>query len=93
LTNHETRLETLESTISPGAAITEDEASQISQAVKAVAIAMGDKTKRNEFGAVCGEMYRKLGVTSYKMLPVDRFEEAMDWLNDWYQSLEGDSAF
>lgn len=93
LIDHETRLETLETAIGPGTAVSQDQASQISQAVKAVAIAMGKQTKRNEFGAVYGELYRKYGVTSYKLLPVDKFDEAMKWLSEWYQSLEGDAPF
>ncbi|MCA9929094.1 MAG: ORF6C domain-containing protein [Anaerolineales bacterium] len=81
---HEVRLEEIEAVIGPGAAITEDQASQISQAVKAVAIALGKQTKRNEFGAVYGELYRKFGITSYKMLPADSFDEAMWFLTEWH---------
>jgi len=43
--------------------VTPDQASQISQAVKAVALAIGKKSGRNEFGAVYGELYRKFGIT------------------------------
>ena len=93
LEDHETRLEELESAIGPGTAVSEDQASQISQAVKAVAIAMGKQTKRNEFGAIYGELYRKFGITSYKMLPSDRFDEAMSFLGEWFKNLEGDTPF
>jgi hypothetical protein len=94
LTDHEQRLEEIESTLSDtGRNITPDQASQISQAVKAVAIALGKQTKKNEFGAVYGELYRKFGITSYKLLPVSRFEEAMKFLTEWYQTLVGDVPF
>ena len=73
--------------------VTQEQASQISQAVKAVAIAQGKKSKRNEFGACYGELYRKYGITSYKMLPANKFEDAMKFLTDWHQTLEGDSPF
>ncbi len=73
--------------------VTQEQASQISQAVKAVAIAQGKKSKRNEFGACYGELYRKYGITSYKMLPANKFEDAMKFLTDWHQSLEGDAPF
>ena len=73
--------------------VTQEQASQISQAVKAVAIAQGKKSKRNEFGACYGELYRRYGITSYKMLPANKFEDAMKFLTDWHQSLEGDSPF
>jgi hypothetical protein len=72
-----------------GLTITEDQASQISQAVKAVAIALGQKSKRNEFGGVYGEFYRRFGITSYKLLPTRQFKKAMQFLTDWHQSVVG----
>lgn len=89
----EGRLETVEAAMSqPGRYVTEDQASQISQAVKAVAIALGKQSGRNEFGSVYGEMYRKFGITGYKMLPARRFEEAMRWLTEWHGEVTGGGA-
>lgn len=94
INSHELRLETIEAQLGdPGAAIMPDQASQISQAVKAVAIAMGKQTKRNKFGAIYGELYRKFGITSYKLLPAHQFDEAIEWLNSWLQSLIGNAPF
>ena len=91
---HEQRLETIEAQLSPPAhAITQSQAMQISQAVKAVAIAQGKQTKRNEFGGVYGELYRKFEITSYKLLPASRFDEAIEFLTNWHISLTGDSPF
>lgn len=87
------RVVVLEERIAPGAAVTDDQASQISQAVKAVALALGNRSGRNEFGGVYGELYRKFGVTSYKLLPVSRFEEAMKFLTNWHQAIKGNEAF
>jgi len=87
------RVSSLEQRMAPGEAVTEEQASQISQAVKAVALALGKQTKKNEFGAVYGEMYRKFGITSYKLLPVKRFEEAMKFLTEWHLELTGDVPF
>lgn len=88
------RLDQVEATLGqPERYVTQDQASQISQAVKAVAIAQGKKSKRNEFGACYGELYRKYGITSYKMLPANKFEDAMQFLTNWHQSLEGDTPF
>jgi hypothetical protein len=87
----EGRLETVEAAMGQSARyITEDQASQISQAVKAVALALGKKTGRNEFGGIYGEMYRKFGISGYKMLPARRFEEAMRWLADWLEEVSGE---
>lgn len=84
------RLETVEATLGDaGRYVTPDQASQLSQAVKAVALAVGRSSGRNEHGAVYGEMYRKFGITGYKMLPARRFDEAMRWLTEWHESAAG----
>jgi hypothetical protein len=50
-------------------------------------------TGSNQFGAVYGELYRKFGITSYKLLPAHRFEEAMKFLTEWYTTLTGEAPF
>lgn len=94
LEEHTNRLEKLEAVLNaPGRNVTEEQATQISQAVKAVALKLGEKTKRNEYGGVYGELYRKFGITSYKLLPAGKFEAAMEFLNNWYQRLLSDLPF
>lgn len=94
LEDHEVRLEQLESALGdPGRYVTPDQASQISQAVKTVALKLGKKSGRNEYGSVYGELYRKFGITGYKQLPASRFEEAMRWLNEWRENVESDLPF
>ncbi len=94
LSDHEQRLEAIESQLGDtGRNVTPDQASQISQAVKTVALALGKKSGRNEFGAVYGELYRKFGITGYKMLPARRFDEAMKFLTDWHEHLTGTLPF
>jgi hypothetical protein len=88
------RLESIEAELGGGEQhISEEQASQISQAVKAVAIALGKKTKRNEFGAIYGELYRRYGLTSYKLLPRKKFQDAMNFLTEWHQSIVDDVPF
>lgn len=88
------RLEQIETLLGdPGHHVSPDQAMQISQAVKTIAIELGKKTKRNEFGGVYGELYRKFGITSYKALPAGKFESAIAWLNEWYQGLTGETPF
>jgi hypothetical protein len=66
--------------------ITAAQASRISQAVKAVAIALGKVSGRNEFDGVYGELYRRFEVTSY-------FVEGgtavckHGWAERWYRRL------
>ncbi|MCP4363090.1 MAG: hypothetical protein GY796_34245, partial [Chloroflexi bacterium] len=92
--DHEDRLETIEAQLAPPShAVSQSQAMQISQAVKTVAIVLGKQTKRNEFGAVYGELYRKFDVTSYKLIPASAFEEVMEWLTKWHQQLTGDEPF
>jgi len=81
------RVQELETRTDPGEDITEEQASQVSEAVKAIAIVWGKQTGASQFGSVYGEMYRKFGVTSYKKIRASQFEAVIDWLNDWYQSL------
>ena len=88
------RLERIEATLGDaGLNITPDQASQLSQAVKAVAMQLSKQTGRNEYGGVYGELYRKFGITGYKLLPSHKFDEAMRWLSGWYEDLTGESPF
>lgn len=87
---HEGRLVAIEEKLAdPDRLVSPEQASQVSQAVKAVALELGRKSGRNEFGAIYGELYRKFGITGYKMLPARRFEEAMRFLTEWHESLTG----
>ncbi len=90
LGEYEGRLVAIEAKLDdPARHVSPEQASQVSQAVKAVALELGKKSGRNEFGAIYGELYRKFGITGYKMLPARRFEEAMRFLTEWHESLTG----
>ena len=94
LDHHEERLEQIETTLGdPRRQITPDQASRLSQAVKAVAHELGRRSGRNEYGGVYGELYRRYGINSYKELPAAKYDDAMKWLNEWLQSLVGDAPF
>lgn len=84
----ESRLSTIEADMHDTArTISESQATQISQGIRAIALYMSEKSNQNEYGRTWGEFYRKFGVSKYRHLPVARFEEALKWLNDWYSSL------
>ena len=89
----EERLTAVEEKLSPGQLVTQDQASQISQAVKAVALTLGKKTGHNEFGAIYGELYRRYGITSYKALPAHKFEDALSFLTEWHQDITTNVPF
>lgn len=83
---HDTRLEDVEDALGllgDDPLIGEAQASQISQAVKAVAVVLGSRSGRNEFGGVYGQLYRRYTISGYKMLPARQFRDAMGWLAEW----------
>ena len=91
---HSERLELIETTLgNPDRSITPDQATEISQAVKAVAMELGKQTKRNEYGGVYGELYRRYRIPSYRELQAANFDDAITWLGEWLQSLTGDTPF
>jgi hypothetical protein len=93
LIDHEQRLEEIEATLGDtGRFINPDQAMQISQAVKAIATEIGKKTKKNEYGGVYGQLYRKFGVASYKQIPAHKFDHAMKWLTKWYRDVTGSTG-
>lgn len=95
ITDNRQRIEQLEATLGdPKHQITPAQASQLSQAVKAIAIELSRKNKRNEYGGVYGELYRRFDITGYKLLPQNRFAEAMKFLTEWYRQIaDGEVPF
>lgn len=90
LLDHEQRLEEIEATLGdPGRFITPDQAMQISQAIKTIAAEIQKRTKQNEYGKLYGQLYREFGITSYKLLPANKFDRAMAWLTDMYRQITG----
>lgn len=89
------RLDALETAVNqltaPDQHITDAQASQLSQAVKTVAMHLSKQSRRNEYGGVYGELYRRYNITSYKSLPNSQFNHAMAWLNEWRAMLEADT--
>ncbi len=93
LADYETRLEAVETVLGDtGRHVTPDQAMQISQSVKLVALELGKRSQKNEYGAVYGQFYREFAITSYKQLPAGQFDRAMAWLTDWYRRITGATA-
>ena len=93
LNDHEERLQVLEARNRDSSRqIDTQQASMISQAVKAVALELGKHTNRNEFGGVYGELYRRYEISAYQELPSTKFQEAMQFLREWWQSLNDDGT-
>ena len=94
LDNHENRLEQIEATLgNPNRHISPAQAVQISQAVKGIAMELSSRSGKNEYGGVYGEFYRQFEITSYKHLSEGKFNDAIAFLNEWYQGIVGDGEF
>lgn len=90
--NHEQRLEYIETQLGDQSrAISESQAMQISQAVKAIGMVWSKQEKKNLYGAVYGRLYEEFEIAAYRQLPARRFKEAMAWLTQWYVELTGQS--
>jgi hypothetical protein len=88
MSEHAERLAGLEMRLAPKHAISEMQSTELAQAIKVVARALGEQTGRNEYGGVYGQLYREFNIVSYKSLPVDQFDRAMEWLRDWYRRIQ-----
>ncbi|MDP9313820.1 MAG: ORF6C domain-containing protein [Chloroflexota bacterium] len=77
------RLLAVEEQVHPAAFITEAQAAELSQRVKAV---VTELTRHNpgpvHYQTVFGELYRRFRITSYKRLSQGQFEEAMQFLDN-----------
>ena len=73
----------------PKRLISAEQAMHISQAVKTIALEMGKRSGRNEFQGVYGELYRRFKIPSYRELPAQQYDPAMNFLRDWYSAVVG----
>src|SRR5579859_7073487 len=86
------RLKTLEKQISPATRISDDQAENISATVKALAELMNAKAPgKNHYQGIFSELYRRYGVSSYKNIRLEQYEKVLQFLEDWRQSLQGES--
>lgn len=75
------RLKEVEARVSPGQPITNEQAAEIKELVKAVAMSKGGKSE--SFQAIWSEMYRRFGVGSYKLIPQSKFADVLAFLEEW----------
>jgi hypothetical protein len=79
----EARLSALELSIGPEQPISEAQAAELAQQVKAAAHALSQQGTANPYQVVYGELYRRFGIGTYRALPRRRFDEAIAWLRTW----------
>lgn len=85
LTNVQVRLTLLEDQVHPTAAISDAQATEISNQVKSLAELLTGKEKgKNHYQGIFGELYRRFGVSSYKLIRQQDYEAVLDFLKDWH---------
>lgn len=78
------RVTGIERKLTPGTLITDEQASEVSQAVKALADYLKSKdVSKNHYQAVFSELYRRFSVSSYKNIRADQYAAVLKFLEDW----------
>ena len=78
------RLSSLESRLSPGSYITDEQAAEISQRVKALAALLQERAPgKNYYQSIFGELYRRYSVSSYKLIRESQYTEVIAFLDRW----------
>jgi hypothetical protein len=85
-----TRVGDLELHVGPAVPISEQQSAEVALAVKNVGRALNERGTKPGYSQVYGELYRRYGISSYKNLPQDRYDEVLAWLKGWYDELTGE---
>jgi hypothetical protein len=74
----------------PGGALDDRQAELLARAVRRVALAAAERTRRNEYNGVYNGLFRQFGIASYRRMPPARLREALEWLERWRGDLMGE---
>ncbi len=78
------RLGSIERKLEPGAQITDEQSSEISNRVKAIAQFLSQKDpSKNHYQAIFGELYRRFRISSYKSVAQERYADVIAFLDNW----------
>jgi hypothetical protein len=78
------RLGAVERRITPAASITDEQASEVSMQVKALSEFLTSKEAgKVHYQAIFGELYRRFGVSSYKLIRQEQYQAVLKFLDDW----------
>lgn len=78
------RLGVLEDRLHPASYITEAQAAEVSNVVKALAeFLTGKERAKNHYQGIFGELYRRFGVASYKIIRVEQYDAVLAFLESW----------
>ncbi len=83
------RLSAVERKVSPTAAISDAQATDISNQVKALGELLTKKdASKNHYQSIFAEIYRRFRVSSYKLIRQDQYQSVLSFLEDWQKSTE-----
>jgi hypothetical protein len=71
-------------------AIEDPQAELLTRAVRRVALAAQERTRRNEYPGMFTGLFRQFGIASYRRMPPARLREALEWLDRWRGDLMGE---
>lgn len=81
------RLGTIEQRTEPRASISDKQAAEISNRVKALAEALTKKdSSKNHYQSIFGELYRRFQVSSYRLIKQGQYQAVLKFLDDWQES-------
>jgi hypothetical protein len=71
-------------------AVEDPQAELLARAVRRVALAAQERTRRNEYPGMFTGLFRPFGIASYRRMPPGRLHEALEWLDRWRGDLMGE---
>ncbi len=72
--------------VAPGSPITEEQAGDLQQRVKALAMLLTEANPaKNHFQAIWGELNRRCGVAGYRNIPAARYPDVVKLLDEWLE--------
>jgi P22_AR N-terminal domain len=89
----ERRLKSVEEQTSSKSAITNAQAAEISNQVKALAEFLTRKQPgKNHYQSIFGELYRRFGVSSYKLIRQEQYQFVLNFLEQWRKAALKESS-
>jgi hypothetical protein len=84
------RLGSIERQVLPASTVTDEQAAEISNKVKALAQFLTTKEPgRNFYQSIFGELYRRFAVSSYKNVRKDQYQNVLKFLDEWLETASG----
>ncbi|GAC1563888.1 MAG: hypothetical protein NVS2B7_37810 [Herpetosiphon sp.] len=88
LAHVDVRLNLLEDQLQPSAYVSDTQATEVSNQVKALAYLLtGTEKGGNHYQGIFAELYRRFGVSSYKLIRQEQYEAVLQFLEDWRQGI------